>query len=290
MFYKSLPAILLGSAWGLSIILIKYAAQSGINFFQIIFVSTVGVATTLFCYLRLTNRRFAYSSRFLLFGLICGSTAYFVPEFFSLMVLEHISAGLLSIVLTTSPLFTYLLALMFKEDELNIRKVFGLIIGFLGVLILLLSRNTFSIEQINTWLFLSFLIALSYAIHDVYASMNWPGDYDAIEVAFGESIFVGVLALPFMLFNLNISESIVNWHNGYWIVILLTVLWSFERILFFSTIKKGGAVFAAQAAYVSPPVSILLGMLLFDETFEIILWVCLIIILISVTLISSAID
>ncbi len=97
-----------------------------------------------------------YSSRFLTFGFICAITAYLIPEYFSLLVLKHISAGLLSIVLTTAPIFTYSFALLFKEDKYNSRKALGLVLGFGAVLILLLSRNQFSIEQINTWLLLSF--------------------------------------------------------------------------------------------------------------------------------------
>ena len=287
MFSKIATALLLGIAWGVSVILMKFAAQSGMDIFQIIFLSTLGVAAVLSVYLKLTGRSFFYQRSFFTFGLVCAIFAYLIPEFLSISALRHISAGLLSIVLTTVPIFTYLLAVLAGEDEVQPRKIIGLIIGFIAVCILLVSKNSFSLKQINSWLLISFLISVSYAIYEVFASKKWPAKYDSVEVAFGESVFVGLLTIPLLALNFDVQKTVNDLSHHYWIILMLIALWSLERIIFFTAIKNGGAVYASQASYIAPPVSIILGMVFFDEPLEIILWLCFVIILFAVTLISS---
>lgn len=287
MISRMSTALMLGIAWGFSVILMKFVAQTGIEIFQAIFFATLGVVIVLLGYLKLQNRSFLYHRRFLIFGLVCAITAYLIPEYLSIAVLRHINAGVLSIVLTTVPIFTYLIALVVREDEFHRRKLLGLVVAFCAVFLLITSRNSFSTLQINLWLSLSFVIAISYAIYDVYASKAWPENYDSLEVAYGESLFVLVLILPLLVLNFDFKETVETWRSGYWFIILLALLWSIERILYFEAIKKGGAVYAAQASYLAPPVSIVLGMFFFNEPFDITLWLCFVIILASVMMISS---
>ena len=287
MIEKMISTLTLGTAWGSSVIIMKFAALSGIDIAQIIFFATLGVVITLFSIMRLRNIRFVLRRRFMLFGLLCAITAYLIPESLSISVLKHIDAGLLSIVLTTVPIITYVIAVMVGEDRFNRRKLLGLLTALVAVIYLILSRNQFNGFEVSLWLLLAFATAISYAIYDVYASRAWPDGYDSLEVAYGESLFVVVLVLPVVALNLDFSAMWDIGISAYWVILALALVWSLERVVYFIAIRRGGAVNAAQASYLAPPVSIVLGILLFDEAFDINLWFCLAVILASMTLVSS---
>lgn len=178
---------------------------------------------------------------------------------------EHfISTGMASILNSTVPFFTIILVMFFlPEERLSLVKIIGLLIGFLGVVVLVADKTGGS----GGFQWGSFLVlgaCLSYGAAAVFARRVTPGLHPAT-LAFGQSVFANLVLWPLALLLENpvtLPRLPLTWGAIMWLGILATGIGTF---FFYSLLNQIGATRTSLTSYVFPLVGILLGVIFLDE-------------------------
>lgn len=180
---------------------------------------------------------------------------------------QYVDTGVASIVLSTVPLFTVIMAYFTLKDEgFGAWQLVGLLVGFAGVVLLLL-RDVGG-GQSTWWGYASHLIAaLLYAASAVFARKALH-DHSVIVQAFVPSAFSGALvwaAVPFVESPLQAPTQLMP---------LLGILFLggassyLGYMLYYYLIRSIGPARMSMTTYTFPLVSILLGVLFLDEALD----------------------
>jgi len=90
--------------------------------------------------------------------------------------------------------------------------------------------------------------------------MWWPPRAHAMAAGVAESLWSGVVALPFLLLFAPPWSPEQLGLGAYATVLLACGMWVLERIAFFTLIQEKGAVFTIQAVYLSTPAAVLIAL------------------------------
>lgn len=176
-----------------------------------------------------------------------------------------ISSGLASILNSTIPLFTVILAFFFvPDDRFSLVRGAGLALGFGGV-VLLMSARVGEGMGVAQWGTLAMLLAsLSYAVASIYA-MRKVGPAAPVMIAFGQSIFANLALWPLaLLFEspLRLPHLPITWISMVWLGVLASGI---GTALYYFLLREVGPTRTNLTAYVFPLVGVLLGWLFLDE-------------------------
>ena len=131
-------ALFVGLIWGTTFVSSKVLLNSGLLPADIFFVRFVMAYCCMLCISH--KRLFANSvaDELTLVGLgLMGGSVYFLVEN---MALLHSTASNVSILVSTTPLVTaMLLAIFYKSERLSMRQIFGSILAFVGVVLVVLN-------------------------------------------------------------------------------------------------------------------------------------------------------
>lgn len=208
---------------------------------------------------------------------------------------QHVSAGLGSIVNGSLPIWTFLCGAIFiKELEIfSLRKIFGIIIGFAGLLVIFIPKTQFAESPLEIWAFVALVImVLSYAVATTLNRYLIAGKE---KVDFYESLFHQHLSAFLMLFFVSFFQN--DWSNLSWITADHGAIFSIAYLGIFSTaignlvflkiIKDWGAIPASTIIYLVPINTLILDWLIYKTYPSFYEWVGFMVILMSVLLIQN---
>ncbi len=275
--------MLLGLFWGISPALYKHLANVGMPFSHTIFITGIGVGGLMWGLSAWKNGSWKMSAPILRYGAACAFLMN-VPFAINLYLAAYVPPTELSIIITTSPFFSYLLALVTGWEEATKRRLLAIATGFASTLVLILSRDGMLQGQISWWLVASLSVPILYTLYNAYAGKAWPQDADTTEVGAAESLFSGLFALPAVLLFAPFAAANAPTLNAYWIMLPLIVMWVVERVAYFTLIRDKGAVYTVQATYVSTPAAVIIAAVFFGGVQDIWLWVSLALLMVALYL------
>jgi drug/metabolite transporter (DMT)-like permease len=169
--------------------------------------------------------------------------------------LNSSTAGLLIAVV---PLFAAILVTRLGHERLEPRRLFGLMLGFAGVALLVgLDIHFTDFGAVAA----TILVAVCYAIGPIIIDRKLK-DVPAIGVITGSLILATVIYLPFAPFLL---PSSVSWEAAASVAGLGVLCTAVAFVVFFALIAEVGPARATVITYVNPAVAIVLGALVLDE-------------------------
>ena len=130
--------VVTGAAWGATQPLMKVAVSEGYRHFGLIFWQTALVGLLLGVLTVLRGKRLplhAPALRLYLFIAVVGTV---VPGIAAYQAAVHLPSGVLSILLSSVPMFALPIALVLGIDRPELRRVLGLLLGLGGVALLVL--------------------------------------------------------------------------------------------------------------------------------------------------------
>tara|TARA_R110000772_G_scaffold20685_6_gene57508 strand:- start:1076 stop:1963 length:888 start_codon:yes stop_codon:yes gene_type:complete len=204
--------------------------------------------------------------RYYLIGGLLGTTIPFILVF---VVLEQLQVGLVGLVTALSPIATYFLARIIGYEQASMLRLMGLIVGLTGVAFLITSGE--SINQSTNWFFivLALMIPLTLAVSNIYRSRFWPVGSEAMAIVMGMLTVNGILLFLVNLwlgnFHLNMFEN----RQVLYLIGILSVLAGAAYLSSFELLKEGGPVYLSQMGYVITVVTILAGILIWDEQYRV---------------------
>lgn len=253
--------ILLSAIWGGSFIFMRvlspiFGAASTASFRLLI------GGITLLIYFKKTNFKIDWKKHGLMLvvlGLLNSALPFFLYAFAAL----HIPASLSVMLNAMTPIFGTFFAFLILKESLHKKKIMGLLLGTLGVVIMSYSKAL----PHNKMAYLSILACLGAAsCYGFSASLikKYAQDIPAKSLAGGSQLIAGIALLPFV-FTTPLNDNIRLSH-----ILLLLVFGALcsgiAYLIYYHIIKSLGPTKALTVTFMMPVFGVLWGSLLLSET------------------------
>ncbi len=266
--------LVLGTGWGLHFSLIKIAAESGLPFSGIAALTTVGILFFMVSVCALRRRWPSVRPGAVRFYLICAVLGYIVAFFIELEVSQHIAAGELTLIVATTPVWTFLITRLLRAKPVSLRQIAGLGLGLSAVLVLIIPQLTLESGSTGLWLGLAFIVPVAYASYHNIVEAGWPEGMDSWQVACGETIAAAVLLAPlFLIFGDRIG-TYLDWTSGSWTIPVMAFLALWEIYLYFEVVRLSSAIVVSQANHVTIISGLIWGAVIFGESVDSLVILC----------------
>jgi len=279
--------IFLGSSWGFYFSMLKVAVLSGISYTGILALTTVGVALGMSAIALLRRRRPEFKAKHHLFYLVCALTGYMLPMIIELLVIEHMPAGVLTLIVSISPLATLLLAWMMKTDNINLPRVAGIMVGAIAIFAILLPDAHLGEAVAWRWLLLALVVPVCYSIHHNFTARCWPAGSDSYQVACGEALYAATLLMVFASFNWQ-WQDVASWNQGHSAILFMALISLIDIYIYFELIRQKGPIYTSHANYVMVISGVLWGMIIFAERPSSLMWVSAALLIASLYLVGKS--
>ena len=262
--------ILLGSLFGTTLVASRFSVgQMAPLTYVSIRLSLAALGFLVIYYLLPNNRRkWPRGNKLWQRAAILGVFGTAVPMISFVGSLQYLSSGVTSVLMTTSPAFTVILAhFMLTDERLTLTTGLGVILAFIGAMFLTLRGESGLAEmaQANPLGYvLVFMGILSASVMAIYIRRNM-STYDIIDVATIRMIVSAVVVLPLGIWISGFDISQVN--NTGWTVVVYAATFGtfFAMMLDFANTVRFGATIAALVTFVIPVVAVISGSLLLGE-------------------------
>lgn len=257
----SLELLTLAAVWGGSFLFIRYAAPE-FGVFPIIWLR-VAISSLLLLPLLIWHKQvkllWQHAGAMLLVGVLSAA----IPFVLIAWSLLSITAGLASILNATTPIFTALIGVWWLRDRLTGSQWLGLLIGFIGVIVLALDKADFKSGG-SGWAIVAMLSAtLCYGI-STHFTKRYLANVPALVNTVGSQISATILLTPLAYWSM---PDHIPTLNAWGAVLLLAALCTaFAYLIFFRLIAILGASKAVTVTFLIPVFGVLWGDLFLHES------------------------
>ena len=179
---------------------------------------------------------------------VLGLTGVTLLYVFQFIGIKYTNASTASVLINTNPIFIAILSVIFLKEFFSKKKIFGVLLSFLGVIIILYARLSIEIFTIDNIFFigsiLMLLSAFCWAIYSVVGK-HLISSYDTLTVTTYAFLLGTIFYIPFVI--PNIFTSIQNVTSNGWLSILYLALFCsvFGYLGWYYALKKTDASKAA---------------------------------------------
>jgi drug/metabolite transporter (DMT)-like permease len=209
-----------------------------------------------------------------------------VPDLLYYFAAPHLNAGILSITVSTVPLFTYAIMWAMRFEPLILKRAFGIVLGMIAILLLVLPDQQLSSIDANFWILAVVLCSVCYSIENVYISEGIDHSLDIREILCGSNIVASLVMVPATeLMGLAVP---VSWlfTPAAMAISAIAVFSTTAYMMFFYAIKTAGPVFASQCAYIVTISGVLWGIVIFAETHSLWVWLSVVVMMAGLALVT----
>ncbi len=256
-----------GLIWGTSFLWIKIAVTEINPFILVGFRTLFGALGLLGIIIFFKSKGFTWKNLRPWLGIftVVGLLNIALPWLLISWSEQYIASGIASILNSTVPLFTIILAaFLLKEDRLTVSKMVGLLIGFAGVVLLFIQELSVGFTQDLLGLGAMLLGALCYALASIYIKRKAKGLPSEIQ-AFLQLATASLMIWAFTLVALRpiqMPHLTITWLALLWLGLLGS---SLAYIFYFGLIHSVGPTRASMVTYVPPMVGLILGAIFLKE-------------------------
>ena len=250
--------VILCCIWGSSFILMKFS-KNGLSSGQIaaLRIFSAGIVLLPFAIYPLTK----FPKKKLLLTLLAGLVGNLLPAFlFAEAISNNIDSSLGGILNSLTPICVVTIGVIFFKDVIKPKKILGVIIGFIGLVILTVSQKGLSFQN------------SAYALMIVAATILYGLNVNIVAHYLKKlnPIHVATISLSFMA----IPSGIVLWINGFFDLdfsdkvirnaviassLLGIVASAIATALFYILVKRSGGLFASLVTYGIPFIALFWG-------------------------------
>lgn len=258
---------ILGIIWGTSFLWIKIAVSEVSPVVLVAFRTLFGALSLLVIFRITGTTRLVWKDLrpwlgiFFMVGLLNVALPFVLISWSE----QYISSGMASILNSSVPLFTMMLAPLFlKDDQWSLPKLVGLVLGFLGIVIIFLPELTHGIDQDLIGMGVMLLATLSYAIGGIYTRLQVQGLAPQLQ-AFLQLTIAAAMVWSFTFIvetPVKLPQLPITWVALLWLGILGTGV---AYILFFGLLHSIGPTRTSTVTYIPPIIGTLLGMIFLGE-------------------------
>lgn len=206
-----------------------------------------------------------FNRRTLIVTAIAGAGWVGIPTALTMWALQYISGGLGSILQSTIPFFVAILAFLYlKENRLTAVKILGLLVGFVGIVVLF-SDDPINAQTWQTYAAGAALIggAALIAFAQVFSRKHYKGR-DQVGFNMYMQLFGGLVIFPFS-FLVGLPRLSFTTEFVLVLVFLGVFATAIPFTLYFEMFQRVDIVVLSMMAYVIPVVAVIAGILWLEE-------------------------
>ena len=175
----------LGVSFALSVSLNRFAADGGVPFLPYVFWQSIGGGAALMLLAAALRRLPPLDFRHMRIYLSTGAMNLAFPYMLLAYLAPKVPASLLSLGLALVPIMVYALALSLRQDRFHWLRCSGILLGFAGILVVLLPQASLPAPGMAGWVALGLLPSLSYAVNAVLVARWRPQETTSLPLAGG---------------------------------------------------------------------------------------------------------
>ena len=264
--------LVLGAGWGVTIPLAKIAVSTGHQPLGLVFWQLVVMAVFLAAVILGMGKRLVLARRHLkLFAMVALMGAV-LPDFFYYLSAIHLSGGVMSILASTSPMFSLPIALMLANESYDPRRLMGLVFGFAGILLLVGPEASLPEGTAAFYVMIALLAPALYATEGNLV-MKWGTQgLDPIQVVFGAAFTGMFFSAPLALASGQWVNPLVAFGAAETALVAGAALNALIYSLYVGLVGKAGSVFVSQSAYLVTAFGVVSSMVMLGERYSIWVW------------------
>lgn len=279
--------IVTGTLLGLTLPFGKVAGEAGVPPVIWAMLISVGAGTVLYLAMLARKERLGLNAGHLRYYAISAAISYAIPNMITLSAMPHLGAGYMGIMYTLSPMFTLILSVIFGVRKPNALGMAGIVVGFLGALLVATTRGEAGFPASLTWVGIGILLPIFLAAGNIYRSWDWPKGAGTTELAVGSHLAAGIMLLVVAVMTGNLPALAMLAEVP--ALSIAQILSSAGMFVFFFRLQVvGGPVYLSQISYVAAAIAIISGTLLLGESYVFLTWIGAVIILAGVVLTTKA--
>lgn len=255
---------LMGSTWGLHFVLVKQITSSGVHADLILFPTLAGVAIAFLAMMAVTRSSWRIARSWWVFLIICSVLGYAFPIWLELVVAPYIDSTLITLIVTSTPVFCILLGFILRLATVTAWHVLCAALGIGAAMMLLLPSAALPQGSSRFWLLVAIGVPVSYALYNLYVAAAWPKGLGVFTMAAYESVIAAMLALPlFITTTSQVGYQTLVEHGP--AVALLVVVTAVEVWSFFELVRRAGGIYVSFASFAALAAGIAWSALLLNE-------------------------
>ena len=188
----------LGVSFALAVSLNRFAADGGVPFLPYVFWQSFGGGAALMLLAAALRRLPPVDFRHVRIFLSTGALNLAFPYMLLAYLAPKVPASLLSLGLALVPIMVYVLALSLRQDRFHRLRCGGILLGFAGILIVLLPQASLPAPGMAGWVALGLVPSLSYAVNAVLVARWRPQETTSLPLAGGLMLASGGYVLVVM--------------------------------------------------------------------------------------------
>ncbi|MEO1776629.1 MAG: DMT family transporter [Pseudomonadota bacterium] len=263
-----------GLSWGLTQFFMKPAMASGVHPIGAAFwqasVGAVVAGTALW----LGGRRLPLSRHHLAFYAVCGILGTALPAAVSFEAIQHLPVGVQSLVISMVPILTVAMALAFRIERAEARRIGGVVLGFSAIALIVGPDTSLPDPSLAVFVLLPLISASCYALENIVIARFRPAGVDALQIGCGLLWAATAMLTPVVLIGgFELMPARLDWSTLS--LAAVTVFNILAYLGFVWLIGHGGPVFASQVGYVVTATGVLSGMVFLGERHGPTLWLAM---------------
>ncbi len=195
---------------------------------------------------------------------ISGLMGVFFPAFLFAFAQTKLNSSLAGILNTLSPLWTMILGAMFFTQRFRGYAILGIILSFLGAIMLALSRSGGTITGFNLYALLIVLATTFYG-----ANVNWVKfriqELGSITITSVSLLFIGPIAAVYLFFFTDFMYTLTHepeaWKAFGFIALLALMSTAIAGLLFNKLLRISSPIYASSVTYIMPIVAVMWGVI-----------------------------
>jgi len=275
--------VAVGVLLGLTFPLGKVGAQAGVSPVVWAFLMCGGAALGLLLYRIAGKKPLLITKKHAWFYFAGATVSLVIPHILTFSVIPKLGSGFTGLLFTLSPLFTLAISSVWQVRMPTVLGIVGIAIGFVGAVMISATRGELGNPASIGWILAGLGIPISLAMGNVFRTMAWPKNAEPMELAIGLNLAAAtmllllILIIPSAQFSIGLGSIMP--------IALLTVLVSSVMVALHSHLQLvGGPTYLSQIGYVAAAVALLVGMLVFNESYALLTWLGALIILMGAAL------
>jgi drug/metabolite transporter (DMT)-like permease len=277
--------LLIGCAWGLTGPLSKIAVSTGHNPLGLALWDIAIGAALLVLTLIIRRRKIPLSGRHLMFFAACGFLGTALPHVLSFNAYRYLPVGVVVILISLVPMLTWSLALTCRLERFSGRRLGGVALGIVAVLLITLPKTSLPGVEQALWVLLPVITALSYAAENIVIATAKPANCDALITVTGFSLASLTMLLPTVAwFDAWVDLSAMGAPEQSLIGSALLHLGAYSGLIWL--IDKAGPVFASQCGYIVTASGVLGGIMIFGEWHSSWVWMAMVLMFFGLALVQ----
>jgi drug/metabolite transporter (DMT)-like permease len=200
--------------------------------------------------------------------LIGGLLGISLPYVLAFIVMHELEVGIVGLLTALSPVVTYAIARSLGIERGHPLRLAGLVVGLVGVSVLMLPQQDIALAGNGLYMLLALGIPVSLAASNIYRSRYWPVGSEAMPLVIGMLTVQGIWLFVVNLALGNFQQGLFVHGDAMYLLAFLGLLAGMSYMSSFNLLRVGGPVYLSQMGYVITAVTLLAGVLMWDERYD----------------------